>query len=118
MTWENWVSAVLQIARDRGINCQVTYPRPGWATFTWQCQNGSRFGTAGAGQEFIYLTTPEQFTWLWTCEVTQNRPETPNRPDNPFTPEFSDVDLGRRKGRYVPRVPAMAVADALRELFK
>jgi hypothetical protein len=107
MTWTQWVNAVLSIAEQRGIEITVEYPTPTWATFTWQCRNKSNYGTAGSGAEMIGLTTPEQFTWLWTCAVGQvTRPNTPH---------------GGSKGggkRIVDRIKAKAVSKALEELLK
>lgn len=112
MTWPQWVAAVLRIAEAKGIEITVTYPSPTWATFNWRCRNGSRFGSGGAGAEFIGLTTPEAYTALWYCEL--DTPTVSDRPEtDPTLPEWAN-----RKGRHVPRVPAMAVADALQELFK
>lgn len=106
MSFQAWIMAVLSIAEQRGIDVRTTYPRPGWVTFSWACRNGSQFGTAAAGEEMIGLTTPEAFTWLWVCEY---RPPTETRvPAEPWA----------RRGRHIPRVPAMAVSDALKELFQ
>jgi len=105
MNFAQWVNAVLEIARGRGLVCAVTYPRPGWATFNWRCANGTGFGSCGAGEEFIYLTTPEAFTWLWKCGPAPAPPEVIGEPWD-------------RHGRYVPRVPAMATMDALNALFQ
>ena len=104
MTWEAWVQAVLNIAAARGIVVSVEYPKPTWAKFSWQCSNGSRYGTAGAGAEMIGLTTPEQFTWLWVCDAT--------------TPPIRPIDDSDRRGkRVVDRMKARAVSFALRKLF-
>lgn len=105
MTWVDWVQAVLNIAAARGIVVTVEYPTPTWATFRWQCQNRTRYGTAGAGAEMIGLTTPEQFTWLWVCDAT-----TP-----PIRPIKDDSD--RRGKRVVDRIKARAVSLALKKLF-
>jgi hypothetical protein len=105
MTFNEWIAAVLRIARDRGLSVSTTYPRPGWVTFNWQCANGVGYGSCGAGAEFIYLTTPEAFTWLWNCGPVPEPPEVIGEPWD-------------RHGRYVPRVPAMATMDALNALFQ
>lgn len=108
MTWPQWVSAVLAIAEQRGIQVSITYPKPGWATFSWECRNGTKFGTAGAGAEMIGLTTPEQFTWLWVCDVTPTlRP-----PADPLEPRPA-------KGKRIfDRRVLKAVSAALEELVK
>ena len=106
MTWPQWVSAVLAIAAARGLIVNVTYPTPTWATFNWRCPNGSRFGSCGAGADFIYLTSPEEYTWDWYCtNPTQSR-------------KTKELEEWERKGRHVPRVPAMATAAALKALFR
>lgn len=112
MTWPQWVAAVLAIMEARGMDVTVTYPTATWVTFTWQCRNRTRFGSGGAGAEFIHLTTPEAYTALWYCEL-----DTPTVSDRP-APDPTQPDWIARKGRHVPRVPAMAVSDALQELFK
>jgi len=106
MTFPEWIQAVLSIARDRGIIVTLDYPSQNWVTFTWHCSDHSQFGTAGAGAELVYLTTPEAFTWLWHCGASPG----------PGTPEIIGEPWDRH-GRYVPRVPAMAVSDALQALF-
>lgn len=105
MTFQQWIMAVLSIAESRGIDVRTTYPRPGWVTFSWACRNGSQFGTAGAGEEMIGLTTPEAFTWLWVCNYTPQT-ETPV-PGDPWA----------RRGRFIPRVPAKATGAAMKVLF-
>lgn len=106
MTFPEWVQAVLAIAAERGIIVTIDYPRADWVTFNWHCSNYSQYGSAGAGAEFISLTTPEAFTWLWHCGAAGKIPD----------PEIIGEPWDRH-GRYVPRVPAMAVSDALRALF-
>lgn len=106
MTWPQWIDAVLSIARARGIDATVTYPRQGWATFNWACRNGSGYGSAGAGVEMIGLTTPEAFTQFWVCSVSASSSD-----------YAGNFDFENRAGRYVPRIPAKATADALRILF-
>lgn len=101
MTWPEWVSAVLVIAQSRGFDISVSYPTPSYATFSASCRFSPYYVSAGAGADMIHLTTPERFTDLWFCEPV------------PISPEPWD-----RRGRYIPRVPAMAVSDALRELFR
>lgn len=104
MTWPQWLAAVLAIAASRGIVVTVEYPIPSWATFRWQCQNGSRYGTAGAGAEMIGLTTPEAFTRLWVCDTS--------RP--PLAPR---EERSMRGKRVVDRIKARAVSFALKRLF-
>lgn len=106
MTWNQWILAVLSIAEQRGIDVRVTYPAPGYATFNWNCRNQTRFGSAGAGESMISLTSPEAFTWDWVCSY--NPPVETPVPAEPW----------ERKGRFIRRVPAMATGAALKELFK
>jgi len=111
MTWESWVNEVLAIAAARNIEITLQYPIPNWATFSWKCRDGSNYGTAGAGAEMISLTTPEQFTWLWTCDA--RRVISPNIP---IGPSFGGSEGGEK--RVVSRRIARAVSAALKELFK
>jgi len=117
MTFQQWVFRVQQIAASRGLQLTTTYKTgpegQQWADFNWRAPNGSRFGSAGAGAEFIALTTPEAFTWDW---YGSNSPA-----PEVLRPRIVDpvpADPWERHGRYVPRVPAIAVSDALMALFK
>lgn len=113
MSFFDWVAQVQQIARSRNLILTTTFLTSPfgtqWAKFNWRAANGSRYGSAGAGEEFIGLTTPLQFTWDWYST-------NPAEPPPPVLPAVSP-DPWQRRGRYVPRVPAMAVSDALRALF-
>jgi len=104
MTFAQWVAAVLQIAASRGLVVTTTYPRSDWVTFNWYCSKGIGYGSCGAGAELVYLTSPEAYTWLWFCG-----------PGPDLAPVIGDP--WDRRGRYVPRVPAMATLDALNALF-
>ncbi len=106
VSWYQWIMAVLIIARDNGIIVTVTYPAMGWATFNWVCADGSRYGSAGAGWEFIHLTSPEAFTLFWRCG------------HGPVIDYPVPSEPWLRHGRFIPRVPAMAVSAALKELFQ
>jgi len=111
MTWQSWIAEVQAIARERGLVLTTTYVNSRWVSFSWRAANYSRFGSSGAGEEFIYLTSPAQFTWDWyglPDRVTPPPPPPPPVPANPW----------ERNGRFVPRVPAMAVSAALQALFK
>jgi hypothetical protein len=103
VTWPAWINAVLSIATARGIVVTVEYPTATWATFRWQCANGTRYGTAAAGAEMIGLTTPEAFTELWVC--------------GPSTIDSRPDARGFGK-RVVDRIKARAVAWALEALYK
>jgi hypothetical protein len=113
MNFFDWVAQVQRIAISRNLILTTTYTRSPfgsqWASFNWRAMNGSRYGSSGAGEEFIGLTTPEQFTWDW-YSTEPNVPPPPVEPAVPANP-------WERRGRFVPRVPAMAVSDALRALF-
>ena len=119
-SWPQWIQAVLAIARSRSISVAVTYPKPTWATFNWVANNGSRYGTAGAGAEFISLTTPEEFTVFWVGGTASPTPSTPARPvpGQPVPdPNKPQNDWIGSRGRVIPRVPVMAAAQALKALF-
>lgn len=117
MNFQTWVSQVQQIAAARSLILTTAYQTgpqgQQWVSFNWRAANGSRYGSSGAGAEMISLTTPEAFTWDWYGTSTP-APEVPPRPK----PDPVPANPWERHGRFVPRVPAIAVSDALRALFK
>lgn len=118
MSFYQWTQAVLAIGESRGLDVRVSYvsgPQgQQWATFNWRARNGSRYGSSGAGAEFIGLTSPAEFTWDWYA--LPSKPDDPPPPPPPPPPV--PANPWERHGRFVPRVPAMAVSDALNELFR
>lgn len=110
MSFQTWVATVQGIATKRGLILTTTYVTPTWVSFNWRAANNSRFGSSGAGAEFIGLTTPDEFTWDWYGTTPQENPVNP-LPTPPPVP-------WERRGRYTPRVPAMAVTAAIQALFK
>ena len=115
MNFYQWVQAVLAIGAARDLIVTVSYPSPTWATFNWRARNGTRYGSGGAGAEFIGLTTPEAYTWDWYA-LPNPSPASPPPPVHPV-PDPVPANVWERHGRFVPRVPAMAVSDALLALF-
>ena len=111
MSFYIWVAQVEQIAVSRNLLLTTSYSTgptgQNWVSFNWRAADNSRYGSAGAGEELIGLTTPEQFTWDWYGGATAPVPEPLISPD-PWN----------RRGRHIPRVPAMAVSDALQALFR
>lgn len=120
MSFQTWIQRVQAIAIARNLVLQTTYASgpqgQAWVSFNWRARNGSRYGTAGAGAEFISLTTPEQYTWDWYAGPDPS-PLTPPPPLHPVVDPVPALPW-QRHGRYVPRVPAMAVSDALIGLFR
>jgi hypothetical protein len=110
MTFAQWISQVVAIGTGKGLTVTYTYPDPGLVTFTWR--GAYRSGVAGAGVSMIGLTTPDEFTRLWYDAPPSVQPPTVIGPAEP------PAQRGKRVGRFVPRVPAMAVSDSLQELFK
>lgn len=113
--WSDWVAAVLAIGQSKGLAVQVDYPGPGLATFYWRAASGLN-GIAGAGESMIWLTTPQQFTALWGVSPPLYQPAPGEIPGPGFEIFRQEWERGRA-GRYVPRIPARAVADALEVLF-
>lgn len=120
MTFPQWIAAVQEIARTRNLlltTTPVTGPEgQNWVSFNWVARNNSRYGSSGAGAELIHLTSPLEFTWDWYAGPDP----VPNVPPPPVHPPVVVVPPNpwERHGRFVPRVPAMAVSDALIALFK
>lgn len=113
MDWFGWVQEVLRLAHARGIPATVTFDAPGFATFHWECPHGVDYrGTAGAGASLIRLTTPAQFVQYWYCPPAPRQAPTLNTP----VETGPQLEAWERRGVFVPRVPARAVALALEKM--
>lgn len=117
MTFDAWISEVLRTANARGIDVIVTTPRAGEVRFEWACRNGANRGSAGADASLARLTSVSMFMTLWTCPITPQAPSRYTPAPTANVPAGPVLEAWQRRGVCVPRIPAMAVAEALQALL-